>query len=93
MPKKVWINNPPICEVCGWKIRPARSSEDVFPGTAPYGGKGLCNRCYRKKKYNGRNKPEPKPVRQYPTVRELWEQGHPCIEPCPLPATKRTLPF
>lgn len=135
MTKRDWVKNPPKCEGCGATIRPPRSSEDVFPGTAPYGGKGLCNRCYRAKKkessdsvridwtvpqhcqtcgqtmrparssaaewpntriYSGEGrcsfcvKESRKPG---PTVRELFEQGHPCIELAPMPSNRRTLPW
>lgn len=127
-----WINNPPRCGVCEATIRPHRASEREFPGTSPYGAKGLCNSCYRKKKRPaaerahvdwsveqfcaicGRKmRPSRASVKDwpdtqtyasqgwcstcvkagrvgYPTVRELFEKGHPCIEPCPLPSNKRS---
>lgn len=127
-----WTNNPPRCEVCGATIRPHHTSEREFPGTSPYGARGLCNSCYRKKKKPaseratidwsvdqfcvicGRKmRPSRASVKDWPntqtyasmrrcstcvkdgrvgylTVRELFEKGHPCIEPCPLPSNKRS---
>lgn len=127
-----WVNNPPRCEVCEATIRPHHTSEREFPGTSPYGAKGLCNSCYRRKKGDsgarsavdwgveqlcaacgqkmrpsrasakdwpgtrpyaskGRCSPCVKEGRSgYPTVRELFEKGHPCIDPCPLPSNKRS---
>lgn len=130
-----WVNNPPTCTVCEATIRPHHTSEAEYPGTRPYGGKGLCNSCYRRKKGDsdgrsaidwgieqlcaacvskmrpsrasvkdwpgtrpyaskGRCSPCAKEGRSgYPTVRELFEKGHPCIELAPVPSNKRTYPW
>nr|DAV87045.1 MAG TPA: hypothetical protein [Caudoviricetes sp.] len=37
-------------------------------------------------------KPRPKP-RRNPTVAELAAQGHPCIEPAPMPSRTRSYPL
>lgn len=66
------------CSSCGQKMRPPRTSVKDWPGTRLYSGQGKCSACAKE-------------VRQaYPTVRELAEMGHPCIEPCPLPSSKRS---
>ena len=66
------------CSSCGQKMRPPRTSAKDWPGTRLYSGQGKCSACAKE-------------VRQaYPTVRELAEMGHPCIEPCPLPSSKRS---
>lgn len=66
------------CSSCGQKMRPPRSSVKDWPGTRLYSGQGKCSACAKE-------------VRQaYPTVRELAEMGHPCIEPGPLPSRKRS---
>lgn len=126
-----WFNNPPTCEDCGGTIRPPHSSEQEYPGTRPYGGKGTCNSCYRNRKRTTgssavdwgieqccvtcgcKMRPSRASVVDWPgtrlyssrgrcsicvkggrsgnpTVRELFEQGHPCIEPAPLPSNKRS---
>lgn len=66
------------CSSCGQKMRPPRTSVKDWPGTRLYSGQGKCSTCSKE-------------VREtYPTVRELAEMGHPCIEPCPLPPSKRS---
>ena len=129
-----WENNPPYCEVCDCVMRPPRASLADHPGTRSYGGKGICNSCYRRKRRGQegaarspidwsedhycercgiRMRPPHTSVSEYPetrlysgggvcalcarhrrrvgpTVAELAAQGHPCIEPCPLPSNKRS---
>ena len=66
------------CSSCGQKMRPPRSSVQDWPGARLYSGQGKCSACAKE-------------VREtYPTVRELAAMGHPCIEPCPLPSSKRS---
>lgn len=66
------------CSSCGQKMRPPRTSVKDWPGTHLYSGQGKCSACAKE-------------VREtYPTVRELAAMGHPCIEPCPLPSSKRS---
>lgn len=132
MAKVDWVNNPPRCEECEGVIRPPRSEASQYPGTVPYGVKGLCNSCYRRKKRGGRGaaridwsepqyckrcgmkmRPRVAPTaewagtnsygkkgmcstcispnaRRFPTVAELYAQGHPCVEPCPPPSNTRS---
>lgn len=66
------------CSSCGQKMRPPRSSVKDWPGTRLYSGQGKCSACAKEVR------------KTYPTVRELAEMGHPCIEPCPLPSSKRS---
>lgn len=66
------------CSSCGQKMRPPRSSVKDWPGTRLYSGQGKCSTCAKEDR------------KVYPTVRELAEMGHPCIEPCPLPSSKRS---
>lgn len=66
------------CTACGQKMRPPRSSVKDWPETRLYSGRGKCSTCAK-----GGQK-------GYPTVRELAAMGHPCIEPCPLPSSKRS---
>lgn len=132
MTKVDWVNNPPRCEECEGVIRPPRSEASQYPGTVPYGVKGLCNSCYRRKKRGSQGpvridwaepqyckrcgvkmRPRVAPAaewagtnsygkrgmcstcvspnaRRFPTVAELYAQGHPCVEPCPLPPNTRS---
>ena len=129
-----WENTPPYCEVCDCVMRPPRALLVDHPGTRAYGGKGICNSCYRRKRRGQegavrspidwsedhycercgiRMRPPRTLVSEYPetrlysgggvcalcarhrhrvgpTVAELAAQGHPCIEPCPLPSNKRS---
>ena len=66
------------CSLCGQKMRPPRTSVKDWPGTRLYSGLGKCSMCAKEAR------------KTYPTVRELAEMGHPCIEPCPPPSNKRS---
>lgn len=130
-----WVNNPPTCEDCGATIRPHHTSKKEYPGTRPYGGKGICNSCCRRRRESNPSRstidwgvdqlcaacgtkmrpsrasikewPNTRPYASkgrcsscikegrtgYPTARELFEQGHPCVELAPLPSNKRSLPW
>ena len=66
------------CLSCGRRMRPPRSSVKDWPGTRLYSGQGKCSVCAKEDR------------QAYPTVRELAAAGHPCIEPCPLPSSKRS---
>lgn len=66
------------CSSCGQKMRPPRTSAKDWLGTRLYSGRGECSTCAKERR------------KTHPTVRELAEMGHPCIEPCPLPSSKRS---
>lgn len=66
------------CSSCGQKMRPPRTSVKDWPGTRLYSCQGKCSSCAKEVR------------KTYPTVRELAAMGHPCIEPCPLPSSKRS---
>ena len=66
------------CLSCGRRMRPPRSSVKDWPGTRLYSGQGKCSVCAKEDR------------QAYPTVRERAAAGHPCIEPCPLPSSKRS---
>jgi hypothetical protein len=129
-----WENTPQYCEVCDHQMRAPRTSLADHPGTRAYGGRGICNSCYRRKRRGQagaaktymdwsevhycsrcgvRMRPPRTGISEFPetrlysgngvcalcakgsrkvgpTVAELAAQGHPCIEPCPLPSNKRS---
>ena len=63
-------------------VRTEDAPPEVFreglAGYAPLLRAGECSTCAKEDR------------KVYPTVRELAEMGHPCIEPCPLPSSKRS---
>ena len=72
---------PQHCRTCGQTMRPARAVAAEWPNTRIYSGEGRCSFCAKESRKPG------------PTVRELFEQGHPCIELAPMPSNRRTLPW
>lgn len=71
-------SEPQHCKRCGVRMRPRAAVSAEWVGTNVYGKGGLCGACIA---------PD---VRHFPTVAELYAQGHPCVEPCPLPSSKRS---
>ena len=80
-----------ICKGCGWEMRPSSRLVSEAPNTRSHSRDGYCVNCVRAelRRKRRRAKELAEGLRQ-PTVRELWEQGHPCIEPCPLPSRKES---
>lgn len=69
-------SEPQHCKRCGVRMRPRVSESAEWVGTNSYGKGGLCSTCIAPN------------VRHFPTVAELYAQGHPCVEPCPLPSKR-----
>ena len=88
---------PQHCGDCGTLMRPRTADAEDWPGSRPHQGKGCCSKCNNARRSEARRrrqgiKPRPKP-RRNPTVAELAAQGHPCVEPAPMPSRARTYPL
>lgn len=91
-------SQPQDCWECGRRMRAPRTTITDFPGTAIYSGQGVCQPCRDAAKRAERRKDacartRPKRRGGNPTVAELAAQGHPCIEPAPVPSRVRTYPL
>ena len=97
MSRRVDWSVPQHCGDCGSLLRPGRAPIEDWPGTRAHHARGLCMRCFNVRRAAARREregiqPRPKP-RRNPTVAELAAQGHPCIEPAPMPSRVRTYPL
>lgn len=86
-------SKPQYCLSCDCPLRPVRRSIEEYPGSRVHSSNGLCVSCassLRRREAREKRVAEEYALalvegRRQPTVRELWEIGHPCVEPCPLP--------
>ena len=97
MSRRVDWSVPQHCSDCGSLLRPGRAPIEDWPGTRAHHARGLCMRCFNVRRVAARReregiKPRPKP-RRNPAVAELAAQGHPCIEPAPMPSRVRSYPL
>lgn len=97
MSRRVDWSVPQHCGDCGSLLRPGRAPIEEWPGTHAHHARGLCMTCFNVRRVAARReregiKPRPKRPRN-PTVAELAAQGHPCIEPAPMPSRVRTYPL
>mgnify|MGYP001692916606 FL=1 len=97
MSRRVDWSVPQHCGDCGSPLRPGHAPIEDWPGTRAHHARGLCMRGFNVRRVAARReregiKPRPKP-RRNPTVAELAAQGHPCIEPAPMPSRVRTYPL
>ena len=97
MSRRVDWSVPQHCGDCGSPLRPGHAPIEDWPGTRAHHARGLCMRCFNVRRVAARREREgikPRPKRQRnPTVAELAAQGHPCVEPAPMPSRVRTYPL
>lgn len=86
-------SKPQYCIACECLMRPSKRPSDDYPNSRIHSSNGECVRCAtarRRREAREKRMAEEYALalaegRRQPTVRELWEMGHPCIEPYPLP--------
>ncbi len=78
---------PQFCVTCDVRMRPGGTTSQEMPDTLVHASHGECSSCQRRRKRAEAREAAKEAEVRYPTVRELYEQGHPCIEPCPKPKT------
>lgn len=65
------------CTCCSKPVAPSTSPQ---PGAAVHGGRGLCNACHRRERYNGRLADHPRSTWSRDDVLNEWEvlraEGH-----------------
>ena len=93
MSRRVDWSVPQHCGDCGSPLRPGHAPIEDWPGTRAYHARGLCMRCFNVRRVAARREREGIKPRRNPTVAELAAQGHPCIEPAPMPSRVRTYPL
>lgn len=91
-------SKPQHCRECGRRMRSSWMKLADCPGTVQYAGRGVCKSCASAAERAGRRRGDcvrHKPGRRggNPTVAELAAQGHPCIEPAPMPSRTRSYPL
>lgn len=67
------------CVICNRKMRPRGTAKADMPDTVAHASHGECSSCQARRKREEEKRAVEEQKKRYPTARELFEQGHPCV--------------